>query len=116
NPDGELHDSVYSDLFVSLAFAAADVVESGGDWGRRALDLMINAEVRIRSGNVRTEPYPVPAGFESFALNMILLNTGTEVFAATHAPEAALVAERAATTIRHTFANGADICELWTTE
>jgi N-acylglucosamine 2-epimerase len=107
-----LHDSVYADLFVALAFVGAEVAAPSHGWAERALDLAIRAETRIRKGGLRTEPYPVPAGFDSFALNMILLNTGTEVFAVTHAPEAAAIAERAAFAIRRTFADGADVCEL----
>ncbi len=111
-PGKGLHDSVFSDLFVSLAFSGAEMVAGTGDWGRRAVDLMASAEARIRNGAVRSEPYPVPEGFDSFALNMILINTGAEIFAVMQAPEAAGVAERAARALRHEFSDGGDMCEL----
>ncbi|HTM76232.1 MAG TPA: AGE family epimerase/isomerase [Devosia sp.] len=111
-PGGGFHDSVYADLFVSLTFAAAETLVKDGVWGQRSLDLAVPAEARIRQGKVRTEPYIVPEGFDSFALNMILLNTGAELFAMTGDARAAGITERAAATIRHDFANGSDMCEL----
>ncbi|SEQ94009.1 N-acylglucosamine 2-epimerase [Faunimonas pinastri] len=109
---GGLHTSVFADLFVALGFAALSA-ETGSDrWGEAADRLLQNARDRILAGRARTEPYPVPTGFGSFALPMILVGVGAEVHAATGSHASAGTVIDAIGQIEGEFLQGADVFEM----
>jgi N-acylglucosamine 2-epimerase len=67
--------SIYADCFVALGIAAyAKLVE---DFSRfeMALELYDRIRKRIDTGDVRSEPYPIPAGYRAHSIPMIMLNT-----------------------------------------
>ncbi len=92
-PGDGLHTSIFVDFFVAMGWAG--VARLGADpqtdWAGRATALYLSAVDRIAAGPVRTDPYPVPAGYGSWALPMITIGVGNELFAATGDP---VVAER----------------------
>ena len=77
---GEGYDlSIYADFFViyglgEFALAARD--RKAFDF---AFDLYSSVVARLSSGNYRTDPYPVPAGYKVHGEQMILLETAQEL-------------------------------------
>lgn len=74
------HDiSFYADCFVVLGFG--EYAKAAADDGvlEQALKLYRTIEGRLRAGNVRSEPYPIPAGYEAHAVSMIMLNVSQEL-------------------------------------
>lgn len=77
---GEGHDiSFFADCFVTLGFT--EVAHASGDDAllSRALHTYDNIRQRLASGNVRSEPYPVPSACRSHAFPMIMLNVSQEL-------------------------------------
>lgn len=71
--------SFYADCFVILGFAEyARVARDSGVLGV-ALGLFERVAERLGQGNARSEPYPVPPGYEPHAVPMIMLNTAWEL-------------------------------------
>jgi len=107
-----LHTSVFTDLFVALGWAELSRVGGDREWGERAEQLLTSAAGRIRAGQVRTEPYPVPAGFGSFGLPMILVGVGESVHRATGSAAAAGIVRFAAGEIFSTYRCGDGVAEM----
>jgi len=77
---GEGYDaSFYADCFVVLGFA--EFARVSGDEAALELALRVyeSIQARLNSGSVRSEPYPVPAGFASQSFAMIMLNVSQEL-------------------------------------
>lgn len=77
---GQGHDiSIFVDCFVTLGLA--EVSRATGDEGylTRALGCYDGVRAALASGDVRSEPYPVPAGCRSHAFPMIMLNVSQEL-------------------------------------
>ncbi len=74
-----LDSSIYADCFVILGLARYAAVS--GD--RAALDfahrLYRSVVARVASGHFHTEPYPIPPGYKTHGIPMILLNTSQEL-------------------------------------
>lgn len=77
---GVRHDtSLFADCFVVLGYAEYARVGGGDRFLAKALYLYDRVLARIGRGEVRTEPYPIPRGYEAHSLPMILLNTSQEL-------------------------------------
>jgi N-acylglucosamine 2-epimerase len=118
-PDGDLHASVFADLFAALGFAGLqrELNETGRPgtrrWGALAEELLISANDRIAAGTAKNEPYPVDPRFRCFAEPMMLLHTAAELHAATGSVRSREIAiEAARTALDGGFANGADVHDL----
>ena len=73
---GEVYDSsFYVDCFVIIGTAEYARDKKDYDALAFSLDLYINTKSRVESGNFRTDPYPVPKGYQTHGLPMILTNT-----------------------------------------
>lgn len=66
--------SIYADCFVAMGLAEFAGVSGRRDVLDRAWSLAADIRRRVAEGDVPTHPYPVPAGYESHGLAMILLN------------------------------------------
>lgn len=78
-PDAPLDSSIYADCFVILGlsrFAAVSGDRASLDFAHR---LYNSVSARIASGRFNTEPYPIPAGYRTHGIPMILLNTSQEM-------------------------------------
>ena len=106
------HVSVFTDLFAALGFAELARVGGDPEWGDRAEQLFAGAADRIGRRVVRTEPYPVPPGFGSFALPMMLVGVGEQVHRATGSDRSAQVVHAAAAEIFDRFRSGDDMAEM----
>jgi N-acylglucosamine 2-epimerase len=89
--------SIYADCFVILGLARYAAVSRD----RAVLDfahrLYRSVNERIRTGDFRTEPYPIPIGYKAHGIPMILLNTSQEMAAGLEAlgmPEDAFAANQ----------------------
>lgn len=78
---GEGYDtSIFADCFVVLGFAKF-AVESGNEEAlKRGLELFQSILARIERNEYRTEPEPLPEGYRSHGISMILLNTSQELY------------------------------------
>ncbi|MET9020451.1 AGE family epimerase/isomerase [Actinopolymorpha sp. NPDC004070] len=127
SPGAGLHTSVFADCFTALGLAAWARVDRGSDRadaaddadaadaaesGKLALTLLESAATRVRSGQARTDPYPIHPDFTALSLPMICVGTATEVYRATRAGSAAAIAVEAAATIAHELREGDDLREL----
>lgn len=72
DPNG---DSIYADCFVAMGLFR--LAEATGDrrWFETATAILSQAAAKVESGNPPTDPYPIPAGFDSFGPRMIMLVT-----------------------------------------
>lgn len=122
-----LHTSIFADCFVALGWARLGGLgaDPDTDWSDRAEHLLVSAADRIAAraairGDgrpdgrtpVRTDPYPVPVGYGSFALPMITLGVATEVHRANGSATAAGLARRAADELLATHLDGDDAVEM----
>lgn len=74
------HDiSFFADCFVALGFARYAQVAEDADVLEAALGLYRRIVARLAAGDGRSEPYPVPAGYEAHATPMILLCVSDEL-------------------------------------
>jgi N-acylglucosamine 2-epimerase len=77
---GEGYDiSIFADCFVVLGLAGYASLFGDRKRFKRASALYDNITSRLESGNFRTDPYPVPEGYRSHAIPMIMLNTTYEL-------------------------------------
>ncbi len=75
---GRLDASIFSDSFIVIGLANAARVTLD-DAALPVLRTLYHSIVsRIRSGTFLTEPYPIPEGYRSHSIPMILLNTSVE--------------------------------------
>ncbi|MFD2080024.1 N-acylglucosamine 2-epimerase [Actinopolymorpha cephalotaxi] len=129
-PGAGLHTSVFADCFAALGLAAwarvgrefrgaegSDAADAVGpaevaEAGKLALTLLESAAARVRSGQARTDPYPIHPDFTALSLPMICVGTATEVYAATGAGAAAAIAAEAGGAIAHQLREGDDLREL----
>jgi N-acylglucosamine 2-epimerase len=71
--------SFFADCFVVLGFAKYALVSGDRTVLADALRLYRRIRERLAQGDARSEPYPVPDGFEAQATPMILLNVAQEL-------------------------------------
>lgn len=111
SPGGGLHTSVFADLFAALGFSA--VARLGDNaWADLAELLLFSASDRIAAGTARSEPYPVPPGYGSFALPMILVGVAEQVHRATGSQRSLEILRNSASQIDTVFSFGADVFEM----
>lgn len=66
--------SFYADCFVVIGLAEYASLFDDLERFEKALTLYYRIEERLKSGEFRSEPYPIPAGYKSFSVYMIMLN------------------------------------------
>lgn len=71
--------SFYADCFVVLGYTEFARLTKDRAVLEKALALFDHIERRLAAGQVRSEPYPVPAGYEAHGFSMILLNVSQEL-------------------------------------
>jgi N-acylglucosamine 2-epimerase len=72
--EGEHSDtSIYADCFVLLGFSEYALVTADAQVLKLAFQMYDRIRVRLASGSFRTEPYPIPKGYRSHSISMILL-------------------------------------------
>ena len=111
-PGAGLHTSVFADLFAALGFAGVAHLHPDGDWGELADEMLARSATAITAGRFRSDPYPVPVGYLSFGLPMILVGAGEQVHRATGSAASAAVVRAAAAQIEERFLDGADVVEM----
>ncbi len=79
HPGSGYDTSIFADCFIVIGFAAYASMMKDPDCYQRATHLYKNIKHRIDNGDFRTDPYPVPDGFRSHAIPMILLNVSQEL-------------------------------------
>ena len=67
--------SFYADCFAILGTAEYAAYKKDYDALAFSLDLYLHTKERVESGNFRTDPYPVPKGYRTHGITMILTNT-----------------------------------------
>lgn len=72
---GVLDASFYADCFVILGTAEYASYKKDYDALAFSLDLYLHTRERVESGSFRTDPYPVPKGYRTHGITMILTNT-----------------------------------------
>jgi N-acylglucosamine 2-epimerase len=79
NPGKGYDISIFADCFVAIGLAGyAGLTKDTGRF-ERALELYHSISERIGTGEFRSEPYPIPAGYRSHAITMIQLNVAQEL-------------------------------------
>lgn len=113
-PGQGLHTSIFADFFTALGWAglARLGADPDDDWAGRARTLYDSAVDRIAAGPVRTDPYPVPPGYGSWALPMITIGVGNELFAATGDQAVAERVRAAMDTLDESYLRGDDGLEM----
>ncbi|MDQ0338573.1 N-acylglucosamine 2-epimerase [Caldalkalibacillus uzonensis] len=71
--------SIYADCFVILGFTEYAGVSRDEQVLDEALRLYDHLSERLRRGDYRTEPYPIPEGYKAHAVAMIMLNVTQEL-------------------------------------
>lgn len=71
--------SIYADCFVVLGVCEYAKVSKNPEAFRFALDLYQSVIGRVRRNDYRTQPYPVPRGYRTHGIPMILTNTSRAV-------------------------------------
>lgn len=90
--------SIYADCFVAMGLAECARASGKRSPLDRAWALAADIRRRVSTGDVPTHPYPIPAGYESHGLAMILLNVALVLEdACDHLHDARLDAARALT-------------------
>src|SRR5690625_1483471 len=79
--------SIFADCFVVLGLAEFAGLTGDHQRFQRARSLYDHIRQRLDSGDVRSEPYPVPEGYRTHSFPMILLNVAQSVQRASHALE-----------------------------
>ncbi|GGG26358.1 hypothetical protein GCM10010916_48460 [Paenibacillus abyssi] len=70
------HDiSIYADCFVVMGMAEYARAAGDQDALQTAQKLYAHIESRFQAGKVRSEPYPIPEGYDAHGFAMIMLNT-----------------------------------------
>lgn len=113
---GDVYDSsFYVDCFVILGAAEYASYKKDGKALDFAYDVYQNTKRRVESGNFRTDPYPVPKGYRTHGIPMILTNTArtlSDAMSELSHPDAAAVSADAysfAKDIIDTFVDGRNI-------
>lgn len=79
--EGEHSDtSIYADCFVLLGISEFALVAHDSAFLQRAFELYDRIRARIASGSFKTAPYPIPDGYRSHSIAMILLRV-TQILA-----------------------------------
>ena len=115
--------SIYADCFVLLGFAEYALVARDSQVFQTAFQIYDRIRARLASGSFRTEPYPIPAGYRSHSIAMILLRV-TQILADAadaldHERSRELTDEtiRCASEVLHVFVgDDGRVCELIPTE
>lgn len=81
-PGKGLETSIYADCFVLLGFAKFAAVSGDREAFHKAITLYQSISERIATENFTTEPEPIPQGYRSHGVLMILLNISQELLAA----------------------------------
>lgn len=77
---GKGHDiSFFADCFVTLALTGVARAAQESAYLERALQLYRRVRARLGSGDVRSEPYPLPPGSRAHSWPMIMLNVAQEL-------------------------------------
>ncbi len=76
---GVLDASFYADCFAILGTAEYASYKKDYDALAFSLDLYNHTKKRVETGNFRTDPYPVPNGYRTHGITMILTNTARTV-------------------------------------
>ena len=71
--------SFYADCFIVLGFAAYARVFKNKHYADLALKTYRQIDKRLKEGNVRSEPYPIPEGYKFHSVSMIMLNVTEEL-------------------------------------
>jgi N-acylglucosamine 2-epimerase len=71
--------SIFADCFVVIGFAGYAAFFGDDKRFNKALELYKNIKKRLDTGKFRSEPYPVPEGYRSHAIPMIMLNVTQEL-------------------------------------
>ncbi len=106
-PGKGLETSIYADCFVVLGLAKFAAVTGEKEAFRQAFTLYQSITGRVATGNFRTEPEPIPEGYRSHGVQMILLNISQELLAAAErlqAPEAGYLEEQCCTLLADSLA------------
>lgn len=113
-PGAGLHTSIFVDFFVAMGWAGVARLgaDPDTDWAGRATALYHSAVERAAGPQVRTDPYPVPPGHGSWALPMIIIGVGNELFAATGDPDVAARVEAAMDDLAENYLRGDDGVEM----
>lgn len=71
--------SFYADCFVVLGYTEFARLTKDQDVLEKAVSLYRHIDDRLRTGRVRSEPYPIPDGYEAHGFSMIMLNVSQEL-------------------------------------
>jgi N-acylglucosamine 2-epimerase len=110
--------SFFADCFVVAGYAKYAVISGDADVLLHALQIYRRIVDRINRGEARSEPYPVPDGYEAHSTPMIMLNVSQELADALEwngHPEAQAIRAEAASyldTIMNRFRDGNLIREM----
>lgn len=74
--------SIFADCFVIMGLAEYARLSGDDSAVEVAVELFRNVRRTVESGSFRSEPYPVPSGFSSHAVAMIMLNVSQELHGA----------------------------------
>lgn len=77
--EGQMDISIYADCFYVLGLNKYAEVFGNREAFEQTLLVYDSIVKRIEDGSVKTEPYPIPDGYQSHSLQMILLNVTQEV-------------------------------------
>ena len=75
----EADTSFYADCFVVLGFTEYARLTGERDVLDKAVQLFRHIEARLAAGTARSEPYPIPEGYEAHGFSMIMLNVSQEL-------------------------------------
>ncbi|WP_408008527.1 AGE family epimerase/isomerase [Pseudalkalibacillus sp. A8] len=71
--------SIYADCFVCLGYKEYASLTGDRVILQQAIDLFRHISDGIMAGNFKSDPYPIPKGFSSHSVHMILLNVAQEI-------------------------------------
>ncbi|MBE1446770.1 AGE family epimerase/isomerase [Paenibacillus sp. OAS669] len=74
--------SFYADCFVVLGFAELSRCSGRQELANDALERYDRIRLRLRDGQIRSEPYPIPQGLKSHSVTMIMLNISEQLMEA----------------------------------
>lgn len=78
-PGKGFYTSFYADCFVIMGYAKYAMVQNDSSIAFEALNVLDRMRIFLGRGDIRTEPYPLPKGFSTQAVHMILCNTLKEL-------------------------------------
>ncbi|MGD6856611.1 AGE family epimerase/isomerase [Bacillus infantis] len=77
--EGQKDISIYADCFFVLGVNKYAEIFNYADAFSLAVSVYKTVNTRVLEGKVKTEPYPIPEGYLSHSINMILLNVAQEI-------------------------------------